>query len=96
MNWLTPWWSDFGAFVQMGKHGAYVWSAFGLCALALAGEWWGLTRQAARIRRSAALDAPQPLTPTLSPEGRGSEDPALPSDLLPLPLGEGRGEGNPR
>ena len=39
MNWLTPWWSDFGAFVQMGKHGAYVWPAFGVCALALAGEW---------------------------------------------------------
>jgi phosphoribosylformylglycinamidine synthase len=42
-----------------------------------------------------------PLTPALSPEGRGSSD-LLPlplsggsSDLLPLPLGEGRGEGIP-
>jgi phosphoribosylformylglycinamidine synthase len=31
-----------------------------------------------------------PLTPPLSPEGRGCED-----VLLPLPLGEGRGEGGP-
>ncbi|MDO8440903.1 MAG: phosphoribosylformylglycinamidine synthase, partial [Polaromonas sp.] len=35
-------------------------------------------------------DAGEPLTPTLSPEGRGSH-PLLP----PLPLGEGRGEGTP-
>ena len=34
MNLLTPWWSDFGTFLQMGKHGAYGWPAFGLCALA--------------------------------------------------------------
>ncbi|WP_096697156.1 phosphoribosylformylglycinamidine synthase [Polaromonas sp. AER18D-145] len=33
---------------------------------------------------------PQPLTPALSPEGRGSNPLAL-----PLPLGEGRGEGSP-
>ncbi len=32
----------------------------------------------------------EPLTPALSPEGRGSEP-----ELLPLPLGEGRGEGLP-
>ena len=34
--------------------------------------------------------SPPPLTPTLSPEGRGSH-----SVLPPLPLGEGRGEGSP-
>jgi excinuclease ABC subunit A len=34
-----------------------------------------------------------PLTPTLSPKGRGSISPLA---LLPLPLGEGRGEGSPR
>ena len=93
MNLLTPWWSDFGTFLQMGKHGAYVWPAFGLCALALAGEWWGLRRQASRMRRAAGVDAAQPLTPTLSPEGRGRKASA---DLRPLPPGEGRGEGEPR
>ena len=51
----------------------------------------------------------QPLTPTLSPEGRGSQSKEGPArepsnmpasqsptaDLIPLPLGEGRGEGLP-
>jgi phosphoribosylformylglycinamidine synthase len=51
----------------------------------------------------------QPLTPALSPKGRGSQSEDLPgsqsedgrgsqsppADLLPLPLGEGRGEGLP-
>ncbi|MDP3922982.1 MAG: phosphoribosylformylglycinamidine synthase, partial [Hydrogenophaga sp.] len=35
-----------------------------------------------------------PLTPTLSPEGRGSEDGSSPLSP-PLPLGEGRGQGSP-
>ncbi len=47
------------------------------------------------------FDAPSPLTPTLSPEGRGSKEAILPfspegreNQNLPLPLaGEGRGEG---
>ena len=39
------------------------------------------------------LDAPLPLTPALSPAGRGSQQPGA-ADSLPLPLaGEGRGEG---
>ncbi len=50
LNWLTPWWPDVAAFLQMGKHGAYVWPAFGLCALALGLEWWALRRQARRLR----------------------------------------------
>ena len=103
MNALTPWFTDFSAFLQMGKHGVYVWPAFGVSALALAWEWWGQARQARRLR-ALTVAGVSPLTPlrqaqgrpSLSPEGRGSEDPALPSDLLPLPLGEGRGEGNPR
>ena len=43
----------------------------------------------------------QPLTPTLSPEGRGNQSeagqksPSPAADLLPLPLGEDRGEGLP-
>ena len=68
MNWLTPWWSDFGAFVQMGKHGAYVWPAFGVCALALAGEWCALKKQAARVRGAAGVDAP-----LLLPLGEGMD-----------------------
>ena len=40
------------------------------------------------------LDAPLPLTPALSPAGRGSQRPGA-ADLPPLPLaGEGRGEGD--
>ena len=93
MNALTPWFTDFSAFLQMGKHGVYVWPAFGVSALALAWEWWGLARQARRLR-ACTVDAERPLTPTLSPEGRGSNTSA--PDLRPLPLGEGRGEGNPR
>ena len=101
MNWLTPWWPDVAAFLQMGKHGAYVWPAFGACALVLAWEWCGLARQVRRLR-GLTRDAEQPLTPlrqaqgrpALSPEGRGRNT-ASP-DLLPLPLGEGRGEGLPR
>ena len=46
MNALTPWFTDFSAFLQMGKHGVYVWPAFGVSALALAWEWWGQARQA--------------------------------------------------
>jgi excinuclease ABC subunit A len=39
-----------------------------------------------------------PLTPALSPKGRGSmlRESVSPLALLPLPLGEGRGEGSPR
>ncbi|MDO5289655.1 MAG: heme exporter protein CcmD [Pseudomonadota bacterium] len=43
---LTPWWPSVAAFLRMGKHGVYVWSAYGLCALALALEWWRLSRAA--------------------------------------------------
>ncbi|WP_333705215.1 ATP-dependent helicase, partial [Ottowia beijingensis] len=40
------------------------------------------------------LDAPLPLTPALSPAGRGSQQPGA-ADSLPLPpAGEGRGEGD--
>ncbi len=60
---LRPWWPDWAAFLKMGKHGAYVWPAFGLCALALALEWWALARRAARLRASALSDdTPPPLS----------------------------------
>ncbi len=52
LNLLTPWWPDVAAFLRMGRHGAYVWPAFGVCALALGLEWWALRRQAQRMRWS--------------------------------------------
>ena len=99
MSWLTPWWSDIGAFVQMGQHGAYVWPAFGACALALAAEWWSLRRQAARIRQAAGAALPPPLTPApgagprpaLGPQGPGGE---AARDRSPLLFEDG--EGQPR
>ena len=54
---LQPWWPDAAAFLRMGRHGAYVWPAFGLCALALALEWLALARQAARLRARQHLQA---------------------------------------
>ena len=88
MNWLTPWWSDFGAFVQMGKHGAYVWPAFGVCALALAGEWCALKKQAARVRGAAGVDAP-----LLLPLGEGMDGGPHTQNadlqVLQIPNGEG-------
>ena len=53
-------------------------------------------------RQLVLSDVGQPLTPALSPKGRGSNAGSVPhggespnADLLPLPLGEGRGEGLP-
>lgn len=43
---LTPWWPDVAAFLRMGRHGVYVWTAFGACALAVALEAWVLWRPA--------------------------------------------------
>ncbi|MCA0326741.1 MAG: heme exporter protein CcmD [Proteobacteria bacterium] len=54
---LQPWWPDWASFLAMGRHGAYVWSAFGLCALALALEGGSLARQA---RRQRAPEAERP------------------------------------
>lgn len=47
-------WAD---FVAMGGYGAYVWSAYGIATLLVAGYFIGLRRQrlmvTARIRRQA-------------------------------------------
>ncbi len=51
------WWSDWAAFGQMGRHGVYVWSALGLTALALAGEWLALRRRAQRLTEQRCDDA---------------------------------------
>ena len=51
----------------------------------LLGEGWG------EGTHSTAASSREPLTPTLSTNGRGGE--ARPTFFLPLPLGEGWGEG---
>jgi heme exporter protein D len=43
---MTPYWSSFSDFLAMGGYGLYVWGSFGVTALVLAGELWGL-----RLRR---------------------------------------------
>ena len=48
MNWHG--WSDFAA---MGGYGLYVWGSFGVTALVLAAELWGL-----KARRRALLNEP--------------------------------------
>ena len=53
---LTPWWPDWSAFLQMGRHGAYVWSAFGVCAVAVACEAWALRRQARALRAADSAE----------------------------------------
>ena len=45
MNWY---WTSMGDFLAMGGYGLYVWGSFGVTALALAAELWGL-----RMRRKA-------------------------------------------
>lgn len=45
---LKPWWPDLAAFLRMGRHGFYVWTSFGACALALLLEWLMLRRQQRR------------------------------------------------
>ncbi len=69
---LLPWWPDGASFLQMGRHGAYVWPALAATALALAAEWWTLRRRAQRLRASTATPEPQatptaPATPTAEP-----------------------------
>ncbi|MEY2864401.1 MAG: hypothetical protein RLY58_2108 [Pseudomonadota bacterium] len=59
---MTPAFDSFSAFVAMGHHGAYVWSAWGLtllCVLALIVDARARRRRfiqetAARLRRAAA------------------------------------------
>jgi heme exporter protein D len=49
---FTTWWPNVAAFLQMGKHGFYVWASFGACAAALCLEWWLLRRQTRRLASS--------------------------------------------
>lgn len=50
-EWWRPWWPDLASFLAMGRHGRFVWAGLGLCALALALEWWQLRGRARRARQ---------------------------------------------
>ena len=41
---------SFGAFLQMGTHGPYVWSAYGIFLLLVAGNLWLARRSERRVR----------------------------------------------
>lgn len=79
---LQPWWPDAATFLRMGRHGAYVWSTFGLCALALALEWHILARQAARLRERQQLQT-QALQASAAaparPSATANDNPSAPS-----------------
>ncbi|MEL6200045.1 MAG: heme exporter protein CcmD [Pseudomonadota bacterium] len=50
-------------FLAMGGYALYVWSAFGVTLVVLAGNWWFARRRHAQIiatlRRSAQVDSPE-------------------------------------
>lgn len=50
LDWLMPWWPDFSSFLQMGKHGAYVWGSVALTVAALGIEWALLRRRSAKLK----------------------------------------------
>ena len=54
MNWSN--WSDFAA---MGGYGMYVWGAFGVAALAIAGELVSLRARRRALLRRDATHAPR-------------------------------------
>lgn len=41
---------SFSAFLQMGTHGVYVWSAYGISALLIAGNLWLAYRGQKKVR----------------------------------------------
>jgi heme exporter protein CcmD len=48
LGWFAPWWPDGASFLQMGRHGPYVWGSVALTAAALGIEWGLLRRLAAQ------------------------------------------------
>ncbi len=51
---IQLWWADWSAFVQMGRHGPWVWGSVAATALGLMAEQWGLRRQARRLQQLQA------------------------------------------
>jgi len=51
-DFFRLWWSDWASFLQMGKHGLYVWGSVASVVVALAGEQWALRRRARRVQQA--------------------------------------------
>ena len=50
-------WSSFSHFLHMDGHGAYVWSAYGMCALLLVIELFGLRNRRAKAAQRLTREA---------------------------------------
>ena len=50
-------WNSVGEFLAMGGDGLYVWGSFGMCALVLAGECWGVSQRRKALRELPLDDA---------------------------------------
>ena len=48
MSLTSPYWASMSDFLAMGGYGLYVWGSFGVTALVVAMELWGL-----RLRRTS-------------------------------------------
>lgn len=47
------WWADWAAFVQMGRHGLYVWGSVAAVSLALVAEQFALRQRASKLAAGA-------------------------------------------
>lgn len=54
------WWTDWAAFVQMGRHGFYVWGSVACVLLALGAEQWALRQRASRLAKQLGSGANKP------------------------------------
>jgi heme exporter protein D len=52
-EFFNIWWADWPAFVQMGRHGPYVWGSVACLALGLALEQLALRQRARRLKGGA-------------------------------------------
>ena len=47
------WWADWAAFMQMGRHGLYVWGSVACVLLALVAEQMALRQRAQKLKSGA-------------------------------------------
>ncbi len=50
---LNIWWADWAAFMQMGRHGLYVWGSVACVLLALVAEQMALRQRAKKLNSGA-------------------------------------------